>query len=425
MRVRRATAAAVLTVVGLSLPLAVGLAGCGGKSALKPAADAIHGRRLTIYVSVPRNGASQLAGQAVIDGATLALDQIHARVGRYRLRVAVLDDSTPSSGIWSAAAAAAAAQTAAADPTTIGYIGDLNSGASAVSIPILNRQAIPQVSPASSAVGLTSDGPGSSPGEPYAYYPTPLRSFIRVVPSDAVQAQAQVRLQRALGCHSVYVLDDGEYDGDEASAAFTQVALGEHYPVVAQQSYVPGESSYDSVGQTVAQSGADCALVAAIPERSAAQLSAAVAEQAPNVQIFATAGLAEPSFTDPALGGLPAKLDGRVLITAAAGATSARNPLKRAFVASYTRRYGGAPLPVAADGYEAMRLLVSALRSATHGGRDEAVRAKVVAALHATDHRRSPLGIYSVERDGDTTVDGFGVYRIVDGELRYWRWAPA
>jgi len=423
LSVRRASiavalAAAVLLTVSL-------VAACGGKSRATKDDGVIRGNSLTIYVSVPRDGASQVAGQAVVDGATLALDQIHARIGRYRLRLRVLDDSSPGSGAWSAAAAAVAAQKAAANSTTIGYIGDFNSGASAVSIPILNRQAIPQVSPASSAVGLTSNGPGSAPGvDAYAYYPTPLRTFVRVVPNDAVQAQAQVSVQRQLGCQSVYVLDDGEYDGDEASAAFIQVALRDHYPVVAQQSYVPGESSYASIGQTVAQSGADCVLVAAIPERSAATLTKDVAQEAPEVQIFATAGLAEPSFTDASLGGLPAKLDSRVLITAAAGRESAGNPLWQAFSAAYTRQYGS-PLPVAVDGYEAMRLLLGAVRSASHGGRDQVQRVKVVHALHDTRHHASPLGTYSIERDGDTNIDGYGVYRIVDGTLRYWRWVSA
>ncbi len=403
---------------------AVSLAGCGASSDSERDIGVIRGHSLTIYVSVPRYGASEAAGQAVVNGATLELDQNHAHIGRYRISLRVLDDSTPGSGVWSADAAAAAAQTAAANATTVGYIGDFNSGASAVSIPILNREAIPQISPASSAVGLTSDGPGSNAGEPYGFYPTPLRTFVRVVPNDAVQAQVQVRLQRELGCRSVYAIYDGEYDGTEAFDAFTQIAIRDHYPVVAQQSYVPGKSSYASIGQTVAQSGADCVLVAAIPERSAATLTTAVALQAPNVQIFATAGLAEPSFTDQALGGIPTKLDSRVLITAAGRDEGAHNPLSRAFVLAYTRRYGS-PLPAAVEGYEAMRLLLGAVRKATHSGRDVAERVKIVEALHATRHHKSALGTYSIERDGDTNLDGYGVYRIVNGALRYWRWLKA
>jgi branched-chain amino acid transport system substrate-binding protein len=419
--VRRATVAVALLA---ALVLAVSLDGCGASSGSTRDVGVIRGHSLTIYVSVPRYGASEAAGQAVVNGATLELDQNHAHIGRYRISLRVLDDSSPGSGVWSADAAAAAAQTAAANLTTVGYIGDFNSGASAVSIPILNREAIPQISPASSAVGLTSDGPGSNPGEPYGFYPTPLRTFFRVVPNDAVQAQVQVRLQRELGCRSVYAIYDGEYDGTEAFDAFTQVAIRDHYPVVAQQSYVPGKSSYASIGQTVAQSGADCVLVAAIPERSAATLTTAVALQAPDVQIFATAGLAEPSFTEQALGGIPAKLDSRVLITAAAVDDGAHNPLSRAFLLAYRRRYGS-PLPAAVDGYEAMRLLLGAVRKATHSGREVAERVKVVEALQATRHHKSALGTYSIERDGDTNIDGYGVYRIVDGALRYWRWVSA
>jgi hypothetical protein len=48
-----------------------------------------------------------------------------------------------------------------------------------------------------------------------------------------------------------------------------------------------------------------------------------------------------------------------------------------------------------------------------------------VDALHATRHHDSPLGVYSIERNGDTTIDGYGVYRIVNGGLRFWRWVTA
>lgn len=398
--------------------LALAVAGCGGVTR-EPAGNRIAGDRLTIYVAVPAHGASEPAGEAVVHGATLALDAIHARIGRYRISMRVLDDAA-ADGSWSAAAATLAAQTAADNRTTIGYLGDFNSGASAISIPILNREAIAQVSPTSSAVGLTSDGPGSDPGEPYAYYPRSLRTFTRVVPSDAVQARVQIELQRQLGCRSAYVLSDGEYDGEAASQAFVEVAERERYPVVATQSYVPGESSYLSVAATVAQSGADCVLIAAIPERSAAQVTAAVALAAPADRIFATSDLAQPSFTARASGGLPAGVAARVLLTAAGGEPVGGNRLMRAFERAYVRRYGAA-LPVAVDGYEAMRLLLGAIASATHRGRQPAQRVRVAEALMSTRRHQSPLGTYSVERDGDTTLQRYGVYRISRGQLRYWR----
>jgi branched-chain amino acid transport system substrate-binding protein len=410
---RRVTASAAV--------VALAVAGCGHHDApdATPTGNRIHGDRLTIYVSVPLIGPSAVSGRAVVDGATLAIDRVHARVGRYRITLKAVDDVPPGGLYWSGAATTLAAQTAAANATTIAYIGDFNSGASAVSIPILNRLAIAQISPYSSAVGLTSDGIGSSPGEPQAYYPTALRTFARVVPNDYVQAEAQVTLQQGLGCKATYVLSDGEYDGDSAKEAFLEVAQQRHLQVVAQQSYVPKPSSYPAIGQTVAADGADCLLISAISGRDAAELVTEIAEENPSLRLFATAGLAETSFTDPADGGVPTKIDRRLYVTAPTGNPSAGGALRQDFTRTYEQRYG-TPEPAAIDGYEAMRLTLGAIERATDQGRHPAERERVVHALFATRRHASPLGRYSIERDGDTSLDTYDVYHVVDGALKYW-----
>jgi branched-chain amino acid transport system substrate-binding protein len=425
--VRAAPAAARALLAGVSLAgaflaCACLLAACGSgrQSSPLPPGNRIVGDRLTVYVSVPLDGPSAVSGEAVAQGAQLALDSIHGRIGRFRISLDPIDDASPGQEQWNAPAALLAAQTAAADRTTIGYIGDFNSGASAVSIPVLNRLAIAQISPASTAVGLTSDGVGSSPGEPEAYYPTPVQTFARVVPSDLVQAEVQVKLQQLMGCRSTYVLDDGEYDGEAIAQAFDEVAQQRGLQVVATQSYVPAASSYVSVGQTVEQSGADCVLIAAITDRNAAQVTTQVAAQVPSAELFGTAGLAESTFTDPAHGGIPAALDSRMLITAAAGDPDAGFPGAETFTEQYTHTYGP-PEPVAIDGYEAMQLMLAAIRRATDDGRQQAQRIKVVRAVLNTRDRSSPLGTYSIERDGDTTIDAYGVYRVSDGRLAFWR----
>jgi branched-chain amino acid transport system substrate-binding protein len=403
------------------LALALALAGCGSAGvAAAPAGNHIHGNRLTVYVGTPLTGASAVSGAAVVNGATLALDQIHARIGRYRIALRTLDDVPPGGLEWSPAAATLAAQTAAADPTTIAYIGDFNSGASAVSIPILNRLAIAQVSPYSGAVGLTSNGLGSSPGEPQAYYPTSLRTFARVVPSDYVQAQAQVALQQQLGCKATYVLSDDEYDGEAASEAFVQVAKQRNLQVVATQSYVTSASSYMSIGQTIAGSGADCVLIAAITGSNAVKLVTQVAAENPSLRLFATSGLAESSFTDPARGGVPRSLDPRLLITAPTGGAGTGNRLTRTFRAEYQRSYG-TPEPAAIDGYEAMRVVLAAITRATAHGHRDAERVRVVQALFATGEHASPLGRYRITRDGDTSLDRYDIYRVVEGARQYWK----
>jgi branched-chain amino acid transport system substrate-binding protein len=411
---RRVTASAAV--------VALALAGCGHHDApaAPPAGNRIHGDRLTIYVGGPLTGPSAVSGRAVVEGATLALDHVHARIGRYRIALKSVDDVPPGGLYWSGAATTLAAQTAAANATTIAYIGDFNSGASAVSIPILNRLAIAQVSPYSTAVGLTSNGIGSAPGEPQAYYPTALQTFARVVPNDYVQAEAQVTLQKGLGCKATYVLSDGEYDGDSAKEAFLQVAQQRHLQVVAQQSYVPNASSYPAIGQTVAADGADCLLISAITGRDATALVTEIAKENPSLRLFATAGLAETSFTDPVDGGVPTKIDRRLYVTAPTGNPSAAGALRSVFTRTYEEHYG-TPEPAAIDGYEAMRLTLEAIDRATDQGRHDAERERVVQALLATRHHASPLGRYSLERDGDTSLNTYDVYHVVDGALKYWK----
>jgi branched-chain amino acid transport system substrate-binding protein len=88
-------------------------------------------------------------------------------------------------------------------------IGELNSGASAVSIPILNEAGILQVSPANTAVGLTRSE-GAEPGEPDKYYPSGKRTYARVVPADHLQAAASAQYMKDNGCTSVYITHDQE-----------------------------------------------------------------------------------------------------------------------------------------------------------------------------------------------------------------------
>jgi branched-chain amino acid transport system substrate-binding protein len=408
-----------------ALLVALALAACGGArhAAPKqppPVGNRIAGRRLTVYVSAPMRGPSALSGQAVLNGATLALNRIHARIGRYRILLRSLDDVPVGGTAWNGAAATLAAQTAAANPTTIAYLGDLNSGATAVSLPILNRLGIAQVSPYSGAVGLTFDGPGSSPGEPQAYYPTSFRTFARVVPSDYVQARAQVAVQQQLGCTETYVLTDGEYDGAAASAAFTAVAQQRRLQLAKVTAYLPTASSYLALGQSIAASGANCLLVAAITGANAVALVKQVAAANPQVRLFATSGLAESGFVDPMQGGLPETLDSRLIISAPTGNPAAHNRLRSGFASAYGRAYGTVE-PAASDGYAAMQLLIGAIRHATDNGKQTAERVRVAQALFEKREHASVLGRYRITKDGDTSLDSYDLYKVAGGALRYWK----
>jgi branched-chain amino acid transport system substrate-binding protein len=392
------------------------LAGCSGSSS----PNRIRGTRLTIYASVPLEGASRIDGEAVLNGARLALSEVNGRVGKYRITFAALDDATVRAGGWDPGQTQTNAQLAVADRTAIGYIGEFNSGASAISIPLLNRAGIAQVSPASTAVGLTSDAPGASPGEPLKYYPTGIRTFARVVPNDTVQAAVQVELQKSLGCTRSYIVNDGEFDGLATATSFADAANKAGLNVLGEQAFQPNATDYTAFAASVAASSPDCILLSSLIESGAALVTRQLAAALPQARIFGVASLAGSSYTDPSLGGIPASIDHRVLITVATLDPAAYPPAGRAFFDSYTVEFG-APEPYAIFGYEAMSLLLHSISKASHGGRRPVLRSHVVSAIFSTRNRPSVLGTYSIDPHGDTTLPRYGVWRVVDGQLVFWK----
>jgi branched-chain amino acid transport system substrate-binding protein len=400
------------------LVASLGVAGCGTRTQL--AADAVRGDVLTLYSSAPAYGPSAIGAQAVVDGERLALERIGSRIGRYRIVLKVLDDSTIQRGRADPGQTTANARLAAADPTAIGYLGEYDSGASAIAIPILNRAGIPQISATNAAVGLTSNGPGASPGEPEKYYPSGVRTYARVTPNDSVEAVAQVKLQQAQGCTKTYVLEDGGVDGSDAAASFQLAAQSAGLSLVGLQGFDPGATNYADLAAAVAKLAPDCILISADTENNAVQLTDQIAAAVPHAMLFGTDGLAETSFTDPSHGGIPAKLDGRMLITVAIPAADASPAATRSFLEAYNLLYG-APQPYAVFGYEAMNLMLDAIARTTDHGSRPAERSKVVAAIFGARERHSVLGTFRIRRDGDTTLRDYGAFRVAGGRLRLWQ----
>ena len=160
------------------LAIALIAVGCGEDDPDDETAPGQAGRTLTVYSSLPLQGAQRPQTTDMVKGIELALEQADGKAGDFTVKYESLDDSTAQAGSWTPEATTSNARKAAQDDSTAIYIGEFNSGASAVSIPILNEAGVPQISPANTAVGLTSDDPGAGLGSrpsttPRASAPTP------------------------------------------------------------------------------------------------------------------------------------------------------------------------------------------------------------------------------------------------------------
>ena len=102
------------------------------------------------------------------------------------------------------------------------------------------------------------------------------------------------------------------------------------------------------------------------------------------------------------------------------GRPSAPPASERKFLTTYVNRYGPAQ-PYAILGYAAISLMLGAISRGTDDGTQPAYRSRVLAALMRTRDQRSVLGTYSIEPDGNTTLRRYGVYRVLDGQLGFWK----
>jgi branched-chain amino acid transport system substrate-binding protein len=196
---------------------ALALAACGGDdeggSSDSGGSGGGGASTVNVYSSLPLQGASQDQTKAMVQGIELALEEAQNKAGDITVKYESLDDSTAQAGTWTPEAVQANAGKVARDKNAAFYIGEFNSGASALSIPVLNEAGIPQLSPANTAVGLTTNEPGADKGEPDKYYPAGTRTYARIVPKDTIQGAALATTMKEDGCTNVAMANDKEVYG--------------------------------------------------------------------------------------------------------------------------------------------------------------------------------------------------------------------
>jgi branched-chain amino acid transport system substrate-binding protein len=354
-------------------------------------------------------GASTAQTIPLVNGIKLALSQANNKAGQWTVKYTVLDDSTAAAAKWDPGQTAADARQVASDPKAVYYMGEFNSGASEVSIPILNAAGIPQVSPANTYVGLTTNLPGSAPGEPEKYYPTGKRTYLRIVPIDSIQAAADLMAMKQAGCTKVAVANDKEAYGG-GLATLLELEKGFYGVTITSNTGIdPTAPNFRSYASTISGQGADCFFFAGLVATGAVQLTKDVHSAIPKAKIFGGDGVCTDSYTNAAKGGVPAAIDPLLECTVATQNLEAY-PGGQDFLTAYQAKYGsGSPDPYAIYGYEVMKLGLDTVKSLGAKGNN---KADVLKALFAITARSSVLGTYGFDKNGDTTLKSYGLYKV-------------
>jgi branched-chain amino acid transport system substrate-binding protein len=380
---------------------------CGGDDGGSAASG---GKTLNVYVSLPFQGASKSRSEDMLLGAKIALKQAGNTAGGFKINLVSEDNSVAQSGKWDPAATSTIARKAAQDEAAIAYLGELNSGAAAVSIPILNEAGILQVSAANTAVGLTR-AEGAEPGEPDKYYPSGKRNYGRVVPADHLQAAASVAYMQEHGCTSVYLTHDNEVYGKGLATQVQKAAASKDIAVTGFDGIEVTAANFRSLAAAIVKSGATCFYYGGITANNAVQLYKDVNAAAPDMKLFGPDGVSDADFSE----NLTPALEERVYVTTPTLPPNQYPPAGQALFEELRKAKGGSsPDAYALYTYEAMNAILLAIETAGEQGDD---RAAVVDSFFTIKDRQSVLGTYSIDQFGDTTLKSYGGNRVKDGVI--------
>jgi branched-chain amino acid transport system substrate-binding protein len=385
------------------------LCGCFGNDDKAASRRPIRGHVLTVYSSRPTEGPSAPTGRAVAAGERQALADAGYRAGRYRIRLIELSASKPGGGNWDPGQVNENAKRAADDRRAIAYLGELNLGASAISVPVTNERGLLQVSPGDGLASLTEQPPRSAAG-PERYYPSGRRSFLRLVPDDEVQARLMVDRLSALGVERpALIVGNGVYARELAAELAADARKRGIEPVATKDLRDDPNTVLDAVNDLVNVPPAslpDAVVLALARDRYTPQMLAELAEQIPQAALITGSGVLVGQPLEVAGGAASPPLE----------AVAPQPPPGRSRVLARIASTQGQALatPEALWGYEAARVVLDAIREAQRDGRP-ADRADVVRAALTPRVRKSPLGAYQVRRNGSVEGIPMGLYRL-DGD---------
>ena len=326
------------------------LVGCGGGDSTS---TKILSDTLTVYASLPLRGERAEEGRAFLRGAKLALDEAGGHVGELDIGLFALDDTKPQTGAPDPKRAAQNARLAAENPSTIAYLGELDSATTAQSLPITNEVGVLQVTPAAADA---LDAPEQ--------FPSGLPTLARLGASSAQEAEG-LAAWVAETEEAATIVQDGSADGLGRGTELEGALQSAGVEVL---DVVPA----DAVPQDLGRASGAVIFAGGDVGRATAVLRAA-GDRA----LFATSGVAP--------GGLAAALPrATVRVSALTRPVAADSPV----AAAYEERFGEAAPPAALLGHEAMQNVLQAI---AEGGADR--RAVLDAYLNGAVHPR-PAGPY-------------------------------
>jgi len=293
----------------------------------------------------PLNSGVAAAARAAVQGATLAVDEVNASRGASgaMLTLIVLDDRGNVEE-------SARQFQALVDQRVVAIVGPLTDATAIAVAPLAERGGIALVSP-----GAT----GTIPYSGASFFRTALPAESQA----AALAEFAVRTKRT---RRISMIQDGNEYGTLVGLAFSQRVRALGGEIVGTRLYRDGQTDFSRHAGGVITDRADAVFIAGYPDEGALIL-AALKNRGVRVIVLGSDALYSTDLLTWARGATDD------LYLPAPFVASEPLPAVQDFVTKYRRRFNEAPDHFAAQGYDAVKMVVSAVRKS--GSEPAAIRA--------------------------------------------------
>ncbi|MCS0583567.1 ABC transporter substrate-binding protein [Massilia pinisoli] len=376
------------------LLLALTLAACDTRSIAQRRAEHLDQAAgdITVAVAWPLNG-----GKAtLVNGITLATDEINSKGGVFSGRKVKLllkdDEGALSTGRL-------VAQEIADNIDISAVIGHLNSYITEPAAKIYERAGLLLITPGASGQKITEHGG---------------KLIFRNLPNNSEQGRQIADWAAAQGYHNIAIYYIKNDDGVDLANYFEQRADDIGLSIVDRRSYDAKARDHESIMADWAHYFKLDAvfLVGSFPD--SADILRAAQSAGLKVPIFGGAGLDSPDLIR--LG--KSNAEGVVVFTLFNPNDNRENV--QSFTQRYADKYGMVPDSAAAQGYDAMKLLAYAMRSA-----HSTDPAKVGTVLHSTKNWQGVTGAQTFDAKGDVVAKRLVMAVVKDGRFFYPAPMPA
>lgn len=381
-------------LVGVALVAALAT-GCGDDR--EPERE-LPGGPLALYVSVPTHGPAAQRGRGVLAGVRRAVRESGGRAGGRDVRVVALSSNRPGDQNWDPGTVEANARRVVDDPRAIAYVGEVDSGGSAISLPRTNRAGLLQVSPADGLTSLTKSPPGKPTVRPARFYPDGKRTFLTLVPGDAGVAGEMLRLADVVPGRRIMLVQSADVAQRELGGILAVRMLRAGVDPVATAALGDDPGDVPGLVDDIAGKRPDAIFLAADRGPAAGALLRGLARRLPAIEVVASPALADVRDAD----------------VGSARAVTSVPPLSQRPRAArrLAGRLASPPTAESLYGYDAARLVLGAVRAA---GPD---RPAVVRAALQAGPRTGVTGHFDVGRFGSVSRARQAVVSLRDGRTR-------